>query len=144
MDPVLHLLLIDDSAADLLLAQEAFDFLDLPVSVRTFAGGQAALDALRRPGAALPDVVLLDVNMPGLDGFAVLSAFKQDPRLVHIPVVMLSTSQGQADVDRAYTLHASAYLAKVADFAGFLAQLQSFVAFWARNRFVRPSGALPE
>ncbi|BDP44916.1 hypothetical protein DAETH_48850 (plasmid) [Deinococcus aetherius] len=87
--------------------------------------------------------MLLDVNMPAMTGFEVLQAVKLDPQLGVIPVVMLTTSDSRDDITRAYTLHASSYLLKSVDFAGFIAQVESFVAFWSRSRLVQwpdPSG----
>ncbi|MFD1733251.1 response regulator [Deinococcus malanensis] len=87
--------------------------------------------AIRRP---LPDLIVLDINMPGMDGFDVLEAIKADPGLVHLPVVMLSASDNPADVTRAYSLRASAYVVKAHDFATFLQQIDALVGFWTLCR----------
>lgn len=130
----LRLLLVDDSFMDRHLAEEVFaDYAQL-CRVSTVASGQAALDTLLAPGATLPDVVLLDINMPGMSGFEVLSAMKAHPQLVQIPVVMLTTSNHDQDITRAYTLHASSYLIKSVNFQEFVAQVEGFLEFWTKTR----------
>lgn len=137
----LCVLLVDDNATDRLLAREAFEVYADRASVITCHSGQAALDWMRQPGTPLPDVVLLDINMPGMNGFEVLQAMKADPTLRLIPVVMLSTSGDSRDVQEAYTLHASSYLLKSVDFADFVEQVDHFVAFWCRSRLAHwPEG----
>ena len=128
-----HYFLVDDTPQDRFLAQEAFEYL-CPECVLTCVGsGQEALNLLQAPGFE-PDVVLLDLNMPGMSGFEVLQAMKEDPRLVHIPVVILSTSSAHKDVKQAYTLHASSYLVKSASFADFLEQLEQILNYWDMSR----------
>ncbi len=133
----LCLLLIDDNPADCLLAQEAFELYGDAVSVKVIQDGPSALTWLQAQAArdALPDMILLDVNMPGMNGFEVLSALRGDATMRHLPVVMLTTSDRQEDVDRAYELVASSYLVKNSDFQGFLDQVDSLVRFWTQVRF---------
>lgn len=134
-----HYLLVDDTAQDRFLAQEAFEHL-CPECVLTCAGsGEEALELLRSPGFE-PDVVLLDLNMPGISGFEVLRAMKEDERLAQIPVVILSTSSAERDVRQAYTLHASSYLVKSASFTEFLEQLEQFLHYWDISRTVHDQG----
>ncbi|WP_229844388.1 response regulator [Deinococcus indicus] len=128
-----QVLLVDDNPADLLLAQEVFSEYDGALSVTTCSSGREALDRLRAPGTR-PDVVILDVNMPVMSGFEVLQAIKDDPALVCIPVVMLSTSSHPGDVARAYTLHASSYMVKSSSFQAFMDQVDAFVTFWRESR----------
>lgn len=130
----LNILLIDDSMTDRYLAEEAFESLDQPCTLTTAESGQAALALLDTPDAPLPDVILLDINMPEMNGFDVLAALKQHPQSQMIPVVMLTTSVSEEDITRAYTLHASAYLLKSMHFQAFLEQIEKFIAFWTRAR----------
>ncbi len=131
-----HYLLVDDSLEDQFLAQEAFEQL-CPEGVLTCVGnGMKALAVLNSP-AFEPDLVLLDLNMPGMSGFEVLGAMKADPRLVQIPVVILSTSNNPKDVELAYRLHASSYLVKPASFDGFLELLKKVLGYWQLSRTVR-------
>ncbi|GGO40777.1 response regulator [Deinococcus humi] len=131
-----HYLLVDDNLQDRMLAQEAFEQLR-PECVLTCVGsGREALELLYRPEFQ-PDVVLLDLNMPGMSGFEVLTEMKQDARLVHIPVVILSTSSAQKDVELAYILHASSYLVKSVSFHDFLEQLEKVLHYWQISHTVR-------
>lgn len=130
----LRLLLIDDSRTDRHLAEEVFAEYGHLCSVTTVASGQAAMQALLAAGARLPDVVLLDINMPGMSGFDVLRAMKGHPHLVQIPVVMLTTSNHDQDITQAYTLHASSYLIKSLNFQDFVAQIEGFLEFWTQTR----------
>ncbi|MBB5234258.1 response regulator [Deinococcus budaensis] len=137
----LCILLIDDSAPDRLIAQEVFAEYSDQVGVMTAESGADALAKMRHSGVRLPDVVLLDINMPGMTGFEVLQAMKADPRLHLIPVVMLTTSGNEQDIQRAYTLHASSYLTKSMDFWHFVEQIESFVRFWLTTRLTHwPEG----
>nr|WP_237427061.1 response regulator [Deinococcus xianganensis] len=127
-----RVLLVDDNPADLMLAQEVFAEHGERLTISTCASGEEALRALR--GGPLPDVVILDVNMPVMSGFEVLQAIKDDPALLSIPVVMLSTSSQPGDVARAYTLHASSYMVKSNSFQKFVDQVDAFVSFWRESR----------
>lgn len=130
----LRLLLIDDSLMDRHLAEEVFAGYSHLCTVTTAADGQEALAAMLTPQAQLPDVVLLDINMPGLSGFEVLTAMKAHAQLARIPVVMLTTSSHDQDITRAYTLHASSYLIKSVNFQDFVAQVEGFLEFWTKTR----------
>lgn len=130
-----HIVVVDDNLSDLELAREAFEGHGTPLSLHTFSRGQDALGFLERLNpTALPDVVVLDINMPVMTGFDVLRVLKTDPRWESIPVVMLSTSSGRHDVDTAYSLHANSYLVKATDFSDFLEQVDHFLAYWMGNR----------
>ncbi|ACO48124.1 response regulator [Deinococcus deserti] len=136
-----HYLLVDDNPADHLLVQEAFELLGPGHCLTWVQSGQQALQILNA-GTTQPDVVLLDINMPGMDGFEVLEAIKRDPRLRTIPVVMLSTSSAGGDVNRAYRLFASAFLVKSARFDAFLEQIEAFLNYWQTNRVCTPDRLL--
>ncbi len=127
-------MLIDDSATDRLLVEEAFALTDdLICTLTTAPGGAEALARLRTPDAVLPDVILLDINMPLMSGFEVLAALKADSQLAVLPVVMFTASRSQEDVTQAYTLHATAYLLKSPAFYSFLEQVEAFIRFWSRT-----------
>lgn len=128
-----HFVLIDDSLTDQLLAREAFEHLCPDCTLVCFGSGAAALAWLRSTPVH-PDVILLDINMPGMSGFEVLEQLKADPELTLIPVVMLSTSGASGDVARAYTLHASSYLVKAPGFEEFLAQIDACLGYWRLAR----------
>lgn len=137
MPQSITVLLIDDNPADLLLAQEALSEHEDRVNVITHSDGLTALTYLRDTRQALPDVILLDVNMPGLSGFEVLGSIRQDPELRHLPVVMLSNSSDAKDVDTAYDLITSSYMVKSPKFADFVEQVDQFVKYWLGSQFKR-------
>ncbi|THF84406.1 response regulator [Deinococcus sp. KSM4-11] len=129
----LRVLLVDDAPTDRELTREAFTGHKRAVIIDTCANGERALSFLHAPDTTLPDVILLDLNMPGLTGFDVLAQLKDHPRLRAIPVVILSSSSDTGDIDRAYSLHASSYLIKDVDFQRFIEQIDAFVNYWVRN-----------
>lgn len=131
---VLRVLLVDDNPADQLLALEAFADHEDRVQVSVCDDGPEALSRLTS-GAELPDVVVLDLNMPVMSGFDVIREIRGAPALHHLPVVILSTSSDRADVSRAYDLLASAYLVKHGRFSEFVTQVDRFVEFWHSCRF---------
>ncbi|MFB9995509.1 response regulator [Deinococcus oregonensis] len=131
---LLRVAVIDDNLPDLLLARTVFDSVEEKVMVETYESGASALQALRQPDMDLPDVILLDINMPIMTGFEVLQILKADLGLKTIPVVMLATSELQKDVDQAYSLYASSYMVKSIDFSNFLEQVESFIRFWNASR----------
>ena len=143
MSESLSILVVDDSSADLMLAREVFSEYHAWVSIETCEGGAQALLRLRDGQLPLPDMVILDLNMPGVSGFDVLRQMKEDPLLRPIPVVVLSTSASPADVQRAYALYANAYMVKTENFTAFLAQVEDLLHFWRHsksNRRVAASG----
>ncbi|THF66687.1 response regulator [Deinococcus sp. Arct2-2] len=136
MTRCLHIFVIDDNIADLLLVEEVFASFSNQVTVMTYQSGRDALKAMQSPEAVCPDVILLDINMPHMNGFDVLKVLKADERLKLIPVVMLTTSVAPQDVKQAYSLFASSYVVKAADFASFIQQVESFLEFWKVNRLM--------
>ncbi|AFZ68554.1 response regulator [Deinococcus peraridilitoris] len=132
-----RILLVDDNPHDVELALAAFEEGQLGHDVAVAASGVEALDYLRATGrfagrpAGQPTVVLLDLKMPHMDGLAVLKAIKNDPRLSHIPVVMLSTSREDSDIANCYRQGASAYVVKPVDFTQFIDAVRTIGVFWA-------------
>lgn len=117
MNPVpIEILLIDDDELDLELTREALDSSKIRNNIATAKDGVEALEHLRRaPGyedAPRPDVILLDLNMPRMDGHTFLAELKNDPDLATIPVVIVTTSDEESDVVRSYELHAAAFITK--------------------------------
>lgn len=129
----LQIALVDDNPMDRMLAAEALEEVCADCTLDVYPSGQAVLEHLHTANS-LPDVLLLDINMPGLTGFDVLKALKADPRLSLIPVVMLTTSSASSDVEQAYTLHASSYVVKASTFSAFLEQLEAFIRYWRLNQ----------
>ncbi|WP_229784411.1 response regulator [Deinococcus radiotolerans] len=137
----LRVLLADDNLGDRLLAEEAFAALAQPVDLQFAENGRQALERLRDDRDWQPDVVVLDINMPIMNGFEALQSIRRDPALSLYPVVMLSSSRDPEDIVTAYDLLASSYLTKEQDFPRFMDQIESFVAFWSTCRFSPGRGA---
>ena len=131
---VASILLIEDSPSDVLLAREALEFADVAASLHVAADGVEAMAFLHRIGAyrdaPRPSLILLDLNLPRMDGREVLSEIKGDESLKRIPVVVLTTSKSDADIQRAYGLHANCYLVKPVDFSHFHRVMKGLEHFW--------------
>jgi CheY-like chemotaxis protein len=121
---VIDVLLVEDDPGDVLMTQEAFADYKLGNNLHVVNNGVDALAFLRNEGeyadAPMPDLVLLDLNLPRMDGREVLAAIKDDENLRRIPVVVLTTSEAEEDVLRSYSLHANAYVTKPVDFERFI------------------------
>lgn len=127
---MIEILLVDDSEADVRLTKEALKEAKINNVIHVAYDGESALELLRKPGQRRPDLILLDLNLPGLDGREVLAEIKNDPELGSIPVVILTTSHAQEDVIRTYRLHANCYITKPVDLAQFIRVIQSIEEFW--------------
>ena len=141
----MEILLIEDNPADARLVQEALADGDVPARLRWLTSGEEALKYLRQTGQPAsgqtpPDLVLLDLNLPGLNGHEVLTAIKTDPALLRVPVVVLSSSAKTTDVQAAYGQHANAYLVKPLDYTHFLALVGQIRSHWL-HAVLLPSAA---
>jgi CheY-like chemotaxis protein len=127
-------LLVEDDEGDVLMTREAFEFYKIRNPLHVVTDGEQALQFLRRTGpfadAPRPGLILLDVNLPRVNGLEVLAELKQDPQLLLIPVVMLTTSKAEEDILRSYKLHANAYVSKPVDFENFLAAIRQIDDFF--------------
>jgi CheY-like chemotaxis protein len=123
MTPI-EILLVEDDPGDVLLTREALEDSKLLNNLHVAGNGEDAVSFLRREGefadAPRPGLVLLDLNLPRLDGREVLSLIKADEDLRRIPVVVLTTSEAEEDVLRSYDLHANAHITKPVDFEQFV------------------------
>jgi chemotaxis family two-component system response regulator Rcp1 len=129
-----EILLVEDNPGDVRLTQEALKEGKMVNKLHVAWDGVEALAFLRKedPYADMPypDVILLDLNLPKKNGREVLAEIKQDPHLVRIPVVILTTSQSEEDILMAYNLHANCYITKPADLQQFLKVVKSVEDFW--------------
>lgn len=134
MTTPIEILLIEDSLADIRLTKEAFQDFRVQNNIHAVQDGISALAFLRNTApyhdTPLPDLILLDLNLPKKDGREVLEEIKQDPATRHIPVVVLTTSEDEEDVLRSYQLHANAYLVKPINVLHFITMLHSLEQFW--------------
>ncbi len=133
LNPV-DVLLVEDDEGDVLMTREAFEFYKIRNPLHVVTDGEQALQFVRRTGpfteAPRPGLILLDLNLPRLNGLEVLAELKQDPELLLIPVVMLTTSKAEEDILRSYKLHANAYVSKPVDFENFMAAIRQIDDFF--------------
>jgi len=127
---MIEILLVDDSVADVRLTLEALKEAKVRNTIHVSYDGESALALLRDPKKRRPDLILLDLNLPGLDGREVLAEIKGDPALAIIPVVVLTTSRAEEDILRTYRLHANCYITKPVDLDQFIRVVQSIEDFW--------------
>lgn len=130
----IEILLVEDNPGDARLAHEALKESKVHNHLNHVADGVEAMRFLRRQdqyaGVALPDLILLDLNMPRKDGREVLAEVKEDPELRSIPVVVLTTSEAERDLIKSYDLHANAYVVKPIDLDRFIEIVQAIEHFW--------------
>ena len=129
-----EILLVEDNAGDARLTREAFKEAHVLNNLTVVTDGVEALRFLRREDeygtAPVPHLILLDLNLPRMDGRQLLAAIKSDPALMRIPVVVLTTSGSQEDIARAYSNHANCYIRKPVRLDQFLQVVQSIQSFW--------------
>ena len=117
---VMDVLLVEDDPGDVLMTREAFEASRMPSTLHVVSDGEQAMHFLRRTsdftGAPRPGLILLDLNLPRRNGLEVLAELKADNDLLTIPVVILTTSQAEADIAASYQLHANAYITKPPSF----------------------------
>lgn len=133
MEPI-EILLVEDNPGDVLLTREGLRSGKVLNNLTVISDGEEALAFLRREGkhanAQRPDLILLDLNLPGRDGREVLEEIRRDPALTHIPVVILTTSAAQQDILKTYELHANCYITKPVDLDGFTEVIRCVEGFW--------------
>jgi CheY-like chemotaxis protein len=130
----IEILLVEDNPGDARLTREALRDARVRNNLHVVSDGVEALAFLRRQGkhasAPLPDLILLDLNLPKKDGREVLGEIKNHDEFKHIPVVILTTSQAERDIVESYRLRANAYVTKPVDLEQFLKVVQSIEHFW--------------
>ncbi len=130
----LEVLVVEDSSGDIRLTREAFRDVNPFIHLEVAHDGAEAMAFLRRQGAHAhaprPDLILLDLNLPKMDGRQVLALIKDDDSLKTIPTVILTSSEAETDVLRSYQLQANCYLSKPMHFEAFHALVKSINDFW--------------
>lgn len=133
----LQVLLVEDSPGDVRLTLEAFRDANSDIELHVANDGVEAMAFLRQENghaqAPCPDLILLDLNLPRMDGRQVLAEIKANDRLKSIPTVILTTSEAEADIVESYELQANAYLTKPVDLSSFESLVQSINDFWLTN-----------
>ena len=131
---LMQILLVEDSLPDIEMTLEGLAEAKVANEVTVMRDGESALAYLRREGehgdAPRPDLVILDLNLPRVDGHEVLAAMREDPALRRIAVAVLTTSSAEADVVRTYDLGANCYLTKPVDMEQFVRVVQAVDDFW--------------
>lgn len=129
-----HILLVEDNEGDILLTLDAFEESKFHSKVSVARNGQEALDFLKKQGefsnAQKPDLILLDINIPIFSGHEVLEVIKQDENLKKIPVIMLTTSSNQKDIDKAYSNYCNSYIQKPLEMEEFMKAVLKIEEFW--------------
>jgi chemotaxis family two-component system response regulator Rcp1 len=129
-----EVLLVEDNMGDILLTREGFKRSSFPVNLHHVENGEDCLAFLKKEGpfadAPSPDLILLDLNMPVMDGREVLKTLVADPVFRHLPVVVLTTSANEQDVQEMYDLRCSTYIVKPLDFEEFQRIIQVIAEYW--------------
>ena len=132
----IQILLVEDNPGDVRLTVEALRGARVANELHVVGDGVAAIDFLRRRGvhadAPRPDIVLLDLNLPGMEGREVLADIKADPDLASIPIIILTSSADDVDIQESYALHANCFISKPVDFSEFIAAVRSLEGFWLK------------
>lgn len=132
----IEILLVEDNAADIRLTEEALKESKVCSNLCTVTDGAEAINFLNKQlsikESQLPDLILLDLNIPKKNGKEVLERIKNDDDLKKIPVVVLTTSNSEADIFKTYDLHANCFITKPADFNYFIDVIRSVVDFWLK------------
>ncbi|MFU8819296.1 MAG: response regulator [Desulfurivibrio sp.] len=129
---LINILLVEDNPADVYLTREVFQGCRIANRLEVARDGLEALEFLQtaKDREQLPDFILLDLNMPRMDGREMLAELKKDPRLCTIPVIILTTSDAEQDVLRSYQLGVNCYITKPVDLNQFIKVVQTIEDFW--------------
>jgi CheY-like chemotaxis protein len=123
-------LLVEDDAIDMMTVRRAFRDLKLNNPLSHATNGEEALAYLRNPANATPCVILLDLNMPRMNGVELMKTVKADPALKKIPIVVLTTSRDDRDIVESYKLSAAGYIVKPVDYKKFVEAIKTIDVYW--------------
>jgi CheY-like chemotaxis protein len=136
MSDDIQILLVEDNPGDVRLTKEALRGAKVANELHVVGDGEQAIEFLYQRGeyadAPRPDIVLLDLNLPRIDGTEVLAQIKSDAELAKIPIIVLTSSSAKADIQRAYDLHANCFISKPVDFTEFIGAVRSLEGFWLK------------
>ncbi|MCB4807972.1 response regulator [Tamlana sp. 62-3] len=132
MSKVLNVLLIEDDVIEVMKLNRAISSLQLNHNVIEANNGEEALDVLQNKGE-LPDIILLDLNMPKLNGIEFLEVLKKDDILKYIPTIILTTSSNQRDLLECYKIGIAGYVLKPLKYEEYITKIQSVLAYWSIN-----------
>jgi len=150
MDRFAHILLVEDNRMDVELTLDAFKEARLLNTIYVSPNGQDALDYLFGRGKytdrityPIPNLVLLDLKLPGVDGFEVLRQVKSAPILKRLPVIILTSSKEEGDRALTYDIGANSYIVKPVSFNGFLDVIKQIEGYWISLNVAPPDGEIP-
>jgi len=131
---LVHVLLVEDNEGDILLIKEAFEDAKIHINISVVKDGKEAMDFVNKANkyvdAETPDLLLLDINLPKRNGHEVLQYIKQKEQLKHIPVVILTTSSADKDINLSYNNYVNCYITKPVDVNDFLSIVSTIENFW--------------
>lgn len=125
----INILLVEDNPGDVELVRAGFEEASLAIDITVISDGQAAVEFFD-DAADMPDLVLLDINLPKVSGIDVLKKIRSTPRSQQIPVVILTSSDAELDIVRSYVEHANSFISKPVDFDKFMQVVKSIEDFW--------------
>uniref|UniRef100_UPI00404B07F5 response regulator n=1 Tax=Flavobacterium sp. TaxID=239 RepID=UPI00404B07F5 len=128
----LQILLVEDNEGDIILTQEAFEECDFKTSIQVARNGKEAITYLfdSCTNTQLPDLILLDINLPLLNGHEVLKRIKENDKTKHIPVLILTTSSASTDINLTYANHANSFISKPSEIDDFFQSINTLGKFW--------------
>ena len=130
----IHILLVEDNEGDIVLTLEALSDARIVNKISVARDGQEAIQFLKKEKgfqqSLSPDLILLDINLPKIDGMEVLAMIKNDQDLKRIPVIMLTTSSSEKDILASYDRHANCYITKPVDLTMFMSVIRTIEDFW--------------
>ena len=149
MNNLAHILLVEDNRMDVELTLDAFKEAKLRNTIHVASNGQEALDYLFRRGVyadrntyPMPDLILLDLKLPRVDGFEVLRQIKSTDILKRLPVIILTSSKDEGDRALSYDIGANSYLVKPVSFEGFLGVIKQIEGYWLSLNIAPPENDL--
>ncbi len=134
MNKIQPILLVEDDLVDVMTVKRAFKEIGVANELIAVCHGEEALEYLEKPVQGLPCVILLDINMPKMNGLECLTLLKNHSVFKNIPVVMLTSSKEQSDVDQSFMKGISGYILKPLDYTQFLASIQVLSPYWTLKK----------
>ena len=133
MNPSFSILLVEDDIVDVMSVKRALRDLNVTTPLEVTGNGEEALARLRKPDAPLPGIILLDLNMPRMNGIDFLKVLKADERLRRIPVVVLTTSKEENDRLESFNLSVAGYMIKPVEYSGFVEVVRTIQRYWNQS-----------
>jgi CheY-like chemotaxis protein len=133
VNPAFSILLVEDDIVDVMSVKRALRDLSVSSPLEVAGNGEEALARLRRPDQPLPGLILLDLNMPRMNGIDFLKVLKADERLRRIPVVVLTTSKEEKDLAGSFNLSVAGYMIKPVEYAGFVEVVRTIQNYWNQS-----------